>query len=140
MSTPDFNAKPLPELTDMTRPFWTGARAGRFMVQKCRKCGTYQFHPKPGCIECACRDLDWTQVKGTGTVYSFTISRSIAMNYKGWTPELPILFCLVDLDEGARMYAQVTGCTEQDMRIGMRVQAYFEPISDEAGIPKFKPL
>ena len=38
------------------------------------------------------------------------------------------------------MYGQVTDCAVEDLRIGMRVQAYFEPISDEAGIPKFRPL
>ena len=39
----------------------------------------------------------------------------------------------------ARMYAQVTDCTPEELHIGMRVKAYFEPISDEEGIPKFRP-
>ena len=28
----------------------------------------------------------------------------------------------------------------EDLRIGLRVQVFFEDISDDAGIPKFKPL
>jgi hypothetical protein len=50
-----------------------------------------------------------------------------------------VLFCLIDLDEGARMYAQVTHCSPDDIHIGMRVSAYFQPISEEAGIPIFRP-
>jgi uncharacterized protein len=131
--------KPLPDITDMTRPFWTAAKNGRLVLQKCGRCGTFNFHPKPWCIECGSRDLPWTEVEPLGTVYSYTVSRSVAMNYKGWEAELPVLMCLIDLDVGARMYAQVTQCTPEDLRIGMRVEAWFEPISEEAGIPKFRP-
>jgi uncharacterized OB-fold protein len=134
------NNKPLPEITDLTRPFWTGAKEGRLMMQKCASCGTVNFHPKPWCIECGARDLAWTEVKKEGTIYSFTISHTVAMNYPGWEEELPVLFCLIDLDEGARMYAQVTHCAPEEIHIGMRVEAYFKEISDEAGIPIFKPV
>ena len=136
----DYSAKPLPEIVDLTRPFWTAAKEGRFVMQKCSKCGTVNFHPKPWCIECGCRDLPWTEMKPEGTVYSYTISRMVAMNYKGWEDELPVLFCLIDIDDGARMYAQVTDCTPEDIHIGMRVSVYFEDISEEAGIPKFRPI
>jgi uncharacterized OB-fold protein len=62
------------------------------------------------------------------------------MNFPGWEKDLPVLMCLIDLDDGARMYGQVTGCSPEQIRIGMRVRVYFEQISDEAGIPKFRPL
>lgn len=133
----DFTKKPLPEITDMTRPFWHGARQGKLMLQKCAACGTFNFHPKPLCIECGERQLVWTEARPYGTVYSFTVSRSEAMNY-GWSADLPVLMCLIDLDDGARMYGQVTDCKPEDLRIGMRVEAHFVVISEEAGIPKFR--
>jgi uncharacterized OB-fold protein len=64
----------------------------------------------------------------------------VAMNYPGWEKDLPVLLCLIDLDDGARMYAQVTDCSPDEIRIGMRVKVHFEDISDEAGIPKFRPV
>jgi uncharacterized OB-fold protein len=131
--------KPLPVITDLTRPFWTAAREGRFVLQKCRRCATFNFLPKPWCIECGSRELEWTDARPLGTVYSYTISRSVAMNYPGWQAELPVLMCLIDTDDGARLYAQVTHCASEALHVGMRVQAYCEPISDEAGIPKFRP-
>lgn len=132
-------AKPLPDITDLTRPFWTAAREGRLVMQKCASCGTVNFHPKPWCIECGDRGLEWTEMQTGGTVYSYTVSHSVAMNHLGWQAELPVIMCLIDIDGGARMYAQVTDVAAEDMQIGMRVKAYFEPISEEAGIPKFRP-
>ncbi|PLX36743.1 MAG: acyl dehydratase [Hyphomicrobiales bacterium] len=133
-------AKPLPEIYELTEPFWKGAHEGRLMMQKCSKCGTVNFHPKPWCIECGSRDIPWTEMRPEGTVYSYTISRAVAMNYPGWKEELPVIMCLVDIDGGARMYAQVTGIEPEAMQVGLRVTAYFDPISDDYSIPKFRPV
>lgn len=135
----DIANKPLPVITDLTRSFWTAAKNRKLVLQKCQRCEVFNFHPKPWCIECGSRELTWTDAKPTGTVYSFTISRTVAMNFPGWEKDLPLLLCLIDLDDGARMYAQVTDCSPEDIRIGMRVTVHFEDISDEAGIPKFRP-
>jgi hypothetical protein len=80
------------------------------------------------------------EAKPYGTVYSFTTSYTVAMNYPGWKADLPVILCLIDTDDGARMYAQVTECEPEQIRIGMRVQVHFEDISAEAGIPKFRPI
>jgi len=132
--------KPLPQITDHTRPFWTAGKQGKLLLQKCGKCSTFNFFPKPWCVECGSRDLAWTEARPFGTVYTFTISRNVSMNYPGWEGDLPVLMCLIDLDDGARTYGQVTDCRPEDMKIGMRVRAYFEDISDEASIPRFRPV
>ncbi len=138
--TGELHGKPLPEITDLTRPFWTAAKDGKLVMQKCAECRTINFPARPWCIECGCRDLEWSEAKPTGTVYSYTVSRSVAMNSPAWEAELPIILCILDIDEGARMYAQLTDCAPDDVAIGMRVKAYFEDISDDAGIPKFRPM
>ena len=133
-------SKPLPTITDLTRPFWSAAKNGRFVLQECSRCATFNFHPKPWCIECGSRDLKWVDAKPFGTVYSHTISRTVAMTSPEWQSEIPLLMCLIDLDDGARMYGQVTDCRPEDLHIGMRVEVHCVDISDEAGIPKFRPL
>lgn len=131
--------KPLPVITDLTRPFWAAAKNGKLVLQKCQRCATFNFHPKPWCIECGSRELVWTDAKPFGTVYSHTVSYTVAMNSPAWEAELPLVMCLIDLDDGARMYGQVTDCAPADIRIGMRVEVHFEDISPEAAIPKFRP-
>jgi uncharacterized protein len=134
------SAKPLPVITDLTRPFWDAARQGRLVMQKCAQCGTSNFHPKPWCIECGSRELVWTATQPLGSVYSYTVSRSVAMNSPVWAADLPVILCLVDVDDGARMYAQVTHCKPDEIHVGMRVQVYFEPLGDGIAIPKFRPV
>lgn len=131
--------KPLPVLDDLTRPFWEGAKEGKFMIQRCVDCGTHNFYPKPWCIECGSRNLRWVQASGKGTIYSFTVSRSVAMNYPGWAAELPVVLALVDLEEGVRLYAQITDCAPEGVYIGMPVQAWIADLIEDMKIPKFKP-
>lgn len=133
------HGKPLPEISDLTRPFWRAARDGKLVMQKCSRCATLDFYPKPWCIECGDRRLNWVEVGPTGVVYSYTTAPIVMMNLPGWNGELPITLCLVDLDDGPRMYAQLVNCAPEDVRIGMRVVAEFEEISEDAGIPKFRP-
>jgi uncharacterized OB-fold protein len=120
-------AKPLPEITDLTRPFWTGAKNRKLLMQKCPRCGTLNFYPKAWCVECGNRALEWVETKPTGTIYSYTIATAVMMNFPGWKDDLPVMLGIIDVDGGARMYGQ------------MRVQVYFEDISEEAAIPKFRP-
>lgn len=130
---------PLPEITDQTRPFWEAAREGRLVMQTCPECGTVSFPPKPWCIECGSRNIYWADVGPGATIYSFTISRSVAMNWPDWQAQLPVVLALVDVDNGARMYAQIIDCPPEDMAIGMRLEAVFVEIGDEVTIPKFRP-
>jgi uncharacterized OB-fold protein len=136
----DAAGKPLPEITDATRPFWTAAKKRKLVVQKCGRCGTLNFFPKPWCIDCGSRRLDWVEVSGKGTVYSFTTANKVMMNFPGWKTDLPVTLGIIDLDEGARMYGQLVGAPPEAMKIGMKVKAIFEDISAEAAIPKFVPV
>lgn len=131
--------RPLPDVSELTRPFWTGAKDGHLMMQKCGSCGTLNFLPKPWCIECGCRDLPWVEVSGEGIVYSYTIAHTVMMNYPDWKSDLPIILCIIDIEAGARLYGQLIDCPVEQVKISMPVKAYFENIDDEFGIPKFIP-
>lgn len=61
------------------------------------------------------------------------------MNLAGWQGEIPLIMCLIDMDDGARLYGQLTDSDPDSVHIGMRVGVHFESISDDAGIPKFHP-
>jgi len=131
--------KPIPEITELTRPFWSAAKQGKLVMQKCQRCGTLDFFPKPWCIECGHRGLEWVEVRPHGTVYSYTVAYTVMMNYPAWKDDLPVMQCIIDLDDGPRMYGQLTGCRPEQIRIGMRVEAYFEDIGKDSAIPKFRP-
>lgn len=131
--------KPLPEIVDMTSPFWEGAEKKILRMQKCKNCATYNFFPKPWCISCGQRKLEWVDTSGRGTVYAFSVATSVMMNLPGWQDDLPVTLCLIDLFEGGRMYAVLRGCTPEDVEIGMQVQVDFSNIKDGISIPFFMP-
>ena len=51
-------AKPVPEPTPETRPFWDGCARGELLLQRCRDCGKPYFYPRPVCPACGSTDVE----------------------------------------------------------------------------------
>jgi uncharacterized OB-fold protein len=43
--------RPVPVPTNITRPFWDAAKQGKLVLQRCRRCGTWQYWPRPVCVD-----------------------------------------------------------------------------------------
>ena len=130
--------KSLPGITPLTKPFWQATTKHQLVLQKCGKCNTYQWYPKPWCIECGSRDLNWTQVSGLGKVYSFTIIREVVQNSPAFDEDIPYALAEIDLDEGPRFIAQLKDVKPEEAKIGMRVKVTFIDATPEISIPKFE--
>ena len=130
-------AKPLPTITALTQPFWTAAQAGRLVMQRCQSCSTLRCPAAFTCDVCGSTLLDWVQVSGRGTVWSFCEFHRLY--FKGFAAELPYAVVLVQLEEGPRLYSNLLGVGFDDMFIGMPVEAVFEPATDAATLVKFRP-
>ena len=96
-----------PVVTVETQPFWNAAREGRFVVPVCAACGKAHWYPRAICPFCHSAELSWEELRGTGTVYSVTVSR------RAPSPEfadlVPYVVALIDLDEGCRMMSNIVG-------------------------------
>lgn len=71
-------------------------------------------------------------------VYSFTVIRQVIDNSPAFQSDLPILLALVELDEGPRIYSNVSDVPLDRIKIGDRVSLYFEDATAEFSLPKFK--
>lgn len=131
------HAKPLPQFTSLTRPYWDAARAGRLDIQRCGQCRTFRFPPARICHECLSEDAAWVRVSGRGSIWS--MCEFHRLYFKGFEPDLPYNVVLVRLDEGPRTYSNLVGISYDRIQIGMRVQAVFEPVTDEITLVKFRP-
>lgn len=130
--------KPLPSPDEVSGTYWQGSRQGKLLLQKCRKCGTYQTFPRVLCYKCLSDDLGWVQSSGQGTVYSFsTIYRAPAPEFAG---DVPYTVALVELEEGIRMMSNIVGCAPENIKIGMGVQVVFDKVTDDVTLPKFRPV
>jgi len=130
------NARPIPTPTNFTRPFWDATRQGKLLLQRCRACGIRQHYPRPVCMRCISRDLEWTEAAGRGVVYSFTITRLPPEGFEG---REPYVLASVELPEGTRMLGTMVNCAPEDVRIGMRVRATYEKLTDEITLVQFEP-
>ncbi|MBV2215953.1 MAG: OB-fold domain-containing protein [Diaphorobacter sp.] len=90
---------------------------GRFRIQQCGACARHVFYPRVACPHCGSADLRWMDASGQGTVHAC----SVVMGKPGTGTDYAIV--LVDLDEGVRMMGRVREHPQDQVRIGMRVQA-----------------
>ena len=131
-------AKPVPVPDEISAPFFDGARAGRLMLQHCGACGRWSFPVRERCPHCLAGSLGWRAASGRGTLYTFAIMHRV-MN-PAFASEVPYNVCQIDLDEGVRMVANVIGIANDQLHIGMKLEAVFEEVGTEVSIPKFRPV
>jgi uncharacterized OB-fold protein len=127
----------IPAFTDLTRPYWENARAGRLVVQRCGACGQRWHPPLPSCPHCHSRDLGWQPVSGHGTVYTYTVVRHAT--HAALAGRVPYVVAIVELAEGPRIVTGIAGCDPGDVRGGMPVRVRFDAVTDEVALPFFEP-
>ncbi len=129
--------KPVPAIDAESEPYWTGAREGRLMIQRCGatgRCFLYSRRLAPGAGD---DDVGWIEARGTGTVYSFTVCHVPAG--PAFRDETPYVVACVELDEGARIVTNLVTDDPDAVHIGQHVEAFFDKVSEDLTIPKFRP-
>lgn len=114
--------------------FFEGTKLGELRIQKCNACGVLRHPPGPACPDCGALDRGYVVAKGQGTVFSFLVHRAPQVPGK----ELPLVIALVDLDEGVRFVAEVTGVPADGpdgLAIGDRLEVDWNVVDDELTLP-----
>jgi uncharacterized OB-fold protein len=115
--------RPLPEPTPVSAPFWQGLREHRILVQYSPSLGRYVFYPRmlaPGTLA---DDLEWREIDGAGSVYTFTVARR--PTGPPWAEALPQILAVVQWDAGPRVSTELVDVDPAEIRIGMRVSPVF---------------
>jgi uncharacterized OB-fold protein len=132
---PDPGSRPLPELRDAGRMYWTSAANGVLVVPECEACGCVFWHPRPQCPHCGSDRVGWKECAGSGTIHTFTVVRQAS---DAWFRErVPYVVAMVDLDEGVRIMTNIVGAGAADAKIGTRVSVRFD-VHGDVGIPVFE--
>ncbi|AZG45495.1 MULTISPECIES: Zn-ribbon domain-containing OB-fold protein [Gordonia] len=119
----------------VTEPFWTAAREGRLVAPKCSACGHFRLPPTPYCPECQSTDVDWVELSGAATVYSF----AVVHGFPG-LPDVTLVPVVVDLPDapGARLVSNIVDVDPEDVEIGQALTVDFHPITDGWMLPVFR--
>jgi uncharacterized protein len=134
---PGISAAMRPPVSPDTEFFWAGTKAGELRIQRCGDCGALRHPPGPACLSCgSTRDQGYEVAAGTGTVYSYVVHRHPPVPGK----QLPIVIALVELTEGVRVMAELTGAEPDQVQIGMPVRVSFIPVDAGLVLPGWRPV
>jgi uncharacterized OB-fold protein len=120
-----------------TEPFWEAAKTHRLTACRCGNCGAFRMPPSPYCPKCQSSAVEWPDLPGTGTVFSFAICTHDPKTGEPYV-YVPVV---VDLDgaPGARLVSNLTGIDADAVTVGMRVTVDWNPIEGGWVLPVFRP-
>jgi len=81
-------------------------RQGRLSGLKCIGCGEVSAQPRLVCARCGGQDFEATELKGNGTIQTFTVNYVAA---EGRESETPYIVAIVELDEGPWVMGNIAG-------------------------------
>ncbi|RPI45315.1 MAG: DNA-binding protein [Betaproteobacteria bacterium] len=110
-------------------PYFEAAAKGKLLLKKCKDCGQYHHFPRGICPHCFSTNVDWVEAKGTGTIYSYSVTRRAG----------PIPYCIayVTLDEGVTVLTNIVDCDLDTVKIGQKVKLTFKATGNGTQVPMF---
>jgi len=104
-----------------------------FRGQRCTQCGTVHFPACRVCYECYAKDqfepVRLSDRHGRVLSYSF--------DYFFPTPEPPVIVGMCEVDNGARVYVQMTEAATEQLRCDLPVEFVFRKIHDAGNKPNY---
>ena len=120
--------RPQPQPTPTSKPFWTGLANQQVLLQQCDDCSKWVYYPRSHCPHCLSENLNWKEVSGDGSLYSFTVARqATAPQFAGETPQL---IGVVELNEGVRLNTVMINVEPEGLKVGMKVKRVFYELED----------
>ena len=129
--------KPLPDPTPATQPFWDALREHKLKLQKSKKSGKVIYYPRSVSPHGPKDTLEWVECSGLGKVYSYTVARRPTAPQWGEDGDLAI--AIVELQEGARLTANIVNCPVDQVKVGLKVRAVFVDVTPEVTLLQFEP-
>jgi uncharacterized protein len=130
---------PVPAASAETVGWWEAAARHRLVVQQCALCGFTRHPPGPVCPRCGSTTSRWSDLPGTGSVFTFTVVRQAFI--PALADRIPYVVIAVDLDGagGTRIVSNLVDVDPSDVTIGMRVAVVWEDMGPELALPRFRP-
>lgn len=128
----------MPELDELTAPFWQHADRAVLAIQRCSKCRGYYHPPVAVCPACLTSDMAFEPVSGRGTVYAYTITHDARQPV--FQAMQPYAVVVVELEEqpGLFLLSNMPGTPLDDIRVGASVVVDFEPLGGVHRLPQFR--
>jgi len=122
---------PVPEITEINRPYWQSLAKGQLMFQHCLSCGSNRLPARANCPNCLSPEAEWQRANGWGKVVSWVVyHHAYADHLKS---QVPYDVSIVELDEGPRLLTNITNSNAgRALGIGQRVRLKIETVKGVA--------
>ncbi|MEM1667052.1 MAG: Zn-ribbon domain-containing OB-fold protein [Thermofilaceae archaeon] len=118
-------------------------RKYRLIGGRCPSCGNVTYPHRLVCPFCGYEGLEPIELPRRGKVVTFTVIRHPPRGFEG---REPYVIAIVELENGARILAQLTDVRPDEVRVGMEVEGVFRKFREQSssGIieygMKFRPV
>ncbi len=107
-------------------PFWRNRdRYYRMLGSKCQKCGKEFFPSVLVCRSCHSTDVKDFEMPQSGKLLSYTLQKE---SISGFEDQEPMVFGLVELDNGVRVVAQIVDTPYEVLKMGTKVRTVFRKV------------
>ncbi len=101
----------------------------RLLGVRCDTCNTSYFPKRTICPHCRRKGkLNEVKFAGKGKIYSFT---EVSAPPEGFEDQIPYVLAIIELDEGAKLTAQIVDAHKEDVKIGSKVEMVFRVIQKD---------
>ena len=115
-----------PQIFHSTEKFWLGLRDRKLLAPKCKNCREIFFPPRLHCPKCLYNEMDWVELSGRGTLYSWS-----EIHMPSQTFDVPYVIGIIDLEESVgRMISKVRARVE-DLKIDMPMKIDYEDVDED---------
>lgn len=130
--------RPVPVPNQWTKPFWDAAKRETLAIQRCQSCRHFQHPPYATCLKCMGIDLKFEAVRGTGSIYAYTIMYHTGD--KRFAAVVPYASIIVELDDapGALLASNLMDAPYTEAKVGRRVEVLFQKLTDDITLPQFR--
>ncbi len=130
-----------PAVQDDAAPFWEATAEHRLVVPRCQRCDSVIWYPRGYCPACSSFAIEWIELAGTGSIYSFSIPRRGQGAYRD---SAPYVVAYVELDipgdrPGPRIITNIVGCDVDAVAVDLRVTAVFDDTPSGHALVRFRP-
>ena len=128
--------KPRPVPTPVSKPYWDALDEQRVVIQRCADCSTWVHYPRNRCTSCLSDRLEWQEVSGNGSVFTFTVTRQPTAVM--FADEVPQIIAVIELDEGVHLTSTLVTSDPELVRCGAPVIAVFDRGDDGATLLRYR--
>jgi len=125
----------LPE-TQLVARFVEELRNERLMGTRCMKCGVKYLPPRAHC-KCSSANMEWFEASRQGKILTYTL---VGSPPRSMFKHAPYLVAIVELRDGSRLLAHLTGVTLKMLKVGMPVEVVSRRVSTDRIVYEFEPV